>query len=183
MCYVTLVDSNNVSHELGATFEVCKDQSVLNRSVNLSYQTVAVNDCKSNEPCGKTRQESLISRMELAPGSASPAANTQTFSNGEWTIAVSNLNSWSGVNNTGDLGYRGCDSKGNCIDLKGGQMSCKQGMCSMGWSNGDYRYVLVTPMSDPDRPASSASTQLIVRQGGDRVILNQSGFKLISTSP
>lgn len=178
-CYVTLLDMNNVSHELGATFEVCNNQSVLNRSVDLSYQTVSVNDCQSNEPCGKTRQEWLISRMEIA--ATSPAPDRRTFSNGEWTIVVSNLNSWSGVNNTGNLGYRGCDSKGNCIDLKGGQVTCRDGICAMGWVNGDYRYVLESPIDNPDQPASSAATKLTVRQG-DRVILNQTGFKVTSTS-
>ena len=169
-CYVTLVDANNVSQELGAIFEVCENKAVLNQSVNLTYRTVSVSDCRSNEPCGKTRQESLISAMEIA--GASPAApDSQTFSNGEWTIVVGNLNSWSGVNNTGDLTYRGCDSKGKCIDLKGGKTSCRNGVCTMGWRNGDYTYALESPMDNPDRP-SRAGTQLTVRQG-DKVILKQ----------
>ncbi len=172
MCYVTLVDANGTSHELGATFEACANQAALNQTVKLTYRTVAVNDCRSNEPCGKTRQESLISSLEVAGAAASPATpNSQTFGNSAWTIVVSNLNSWSGVNNTGDLAYRGCDSQGKCIDLKGGKMSCRDGVCAMGWSNGDYRYSLESPMSNPDRPASG-SAQLTVRQG-DKVILKE----------
>jgi hypothetical protein len=171
-CYVTLVDASGTSHDLGATFEACNNSAALNQTVKLTYRTVAVSDCQSNEPCGKTRQESLISNLEVAGAAARPASpDSQAFGNSAWTIVVSNLNSWSGTNNTGNLTYRGCDSQGQCIDLKGGTMSCRDGMCAMGWSNGDYRYSLKSPMSNPDRPASGA-TQLTVRQG-DKVILKE----------
>lgn len=67
MCYVTLVDRNNVSHDLGATFEICEGEARFsNRQVIVKYETLPVNDCQSNEPCGKTRMVSLISEMELA---------------------------------------------------------------------------------------------------------------------
>ncbi len=68
MCYVTLVDPRGVKHEnVGATFEVCaKKKTYLNKKVNLVYRQVSVNDCRSIEPCGKTRRESLIVQMKIA---------------------------------------------------------------------------------------------------------------------
>lgn len=68
MCYVTLVDQRGVKHEsVGATFEVCaKKKMYLNKKVNLVYRQVSVNDCRSAEPCGKTRRQSLIVQMKLA---------------------------------------------------------------------------------------------------------------------
>ena len=66
MCYVTLVDENNIEHEVGATFEICENPDrFLNQKVRLSYERVPVNDCESAEPCGKTRIESLITKMEI----------------------------------------------------------------------------------------------------------------------
>jgi hypothetical protein len=66
MCYVSLVDENNIKHEVGATFEICENQNrFLNQKVRLSYEKVSVNDCESAEPCGKNRMESLIINMEL----------------------------------------------------------------------------------------------------------------------
>lgn len=68
MCYVTLVDQRGVKHEnVGATFEICaKKKTYLNKKVNLFYRQVSVNDCRSAEPCGKTRRQSLIVQMKLA---------------------------------------------------------------------------------------------------------------------
>ncbi len=68
MCYVTLVDENGIKYrEVGATFELCaKKNTFLNKKVNLVYGKVSVNDCQSAEPCGKTRQQTLILQMKLA---------------------------------------------------------------------------------------------------------------------
>lgn len=72
MCYVTLVDENNIEHEVGATFEICENPDrFLNQKVRLSYKRVPVNDCESAEPCGKTRIESLIINMEIIGGGKS----------------------------------------------------------------------------------------------------------------
>ncbi|HEY9596272.1 MAG TPA: hypothetical protein V6D33_01205, partial [Cyanophyceae cyanobacterium] len=140
MCYVTLVDENEVQHEVGADFEICANQNTfLNQKVRVSYELVSINDCQSAEPCGKTRKESIITKMEIiGQGSANSSGNSQTISNGEWTITVGNTDSWSGVNGTGNLTYRGCDSKGKCINLTGGQVTCRNGVCVTGWRNGDY---------------------------------------------
>ena len=66
MCYVTLVDENAVQHEVGADFESCANPNTfLNQKVRVSYELVSINDCQSAEPCGKTRKESIITKMEI----------------------------------------------------------------------------------------------------------------------
>ncbi|OUL33663.1 hypothetical protein BV372_15660 [Nostoc sp. T09] len=65
-CYVTLVDEKGVKHNLGATFEVCeKPETLLNKKVSLDYKIESVSDCQSAEPCGKSKKESLITKMEI----------------------------------------------------------------------------------------------------------------------
>lgn len=176
MCYVTLVDENNSEHEIGATFEICANSNLfLNQKVRLVYERIPVNDCQSIEPCGKTRIESLITKMETVRD-----GNSQILSNGEWTITIGNRESWSGVNGTGNLSYRGCDSQGNCIDLTGGKVTCRDGLCTIGWRNGDYFYVIEQPIDNPERPeVSKNSTRLIVRKGSE-VILETTGFQIVS---
>lgn len=66
MCYATLTDEKNVERRVGASFEICeKKAQFLNKKVRLTYTLSNVNDCQSNEPCGKTRKEMLITRMEI----------------------------------------------------------------------------------------------------------------------
>lgn len=67
MCYVTLVgDNGTVYKSVGADFDICaKEKTYLNRRVRLSYQKVRVNDCQSAEPCGRSRQETLITKMQV----------------------------------------------------------------------------------------------------------------------
>lgn len=67
MCYVNLVDNKGkVYKNIGASFELCaKEKTFLNKKVRLSYKKVSVNDCQSAEPCGKSRLETLITKMEL----------------------------------------------------------------------------------------------------------------------
>jgi hypothetical protein len=182
MCYVTLIDENNTQHQVGADFELCANKNkFLNQKVRLSYQVVSINDCQSAEPCGKTRKESIITRMEILEEKKSTnSGNSQTISNGEWTITIGNINSWSGVNGTGNLTYRGCDSKGKCINLTGGRIACRNGICTTGWTNGDYSYILQEPMTNPDSPQEpGSSTTLIVRKGSN-VILRTTGFKVVA---
>ncbi|MEQ9238593.1 hypothetical protein [Coleofasciculus sp. E2-BRE-01] len=176
MCYVSLVDENNSEHEIGATFDICANSNLfLNQKVRLVYDRIPVNDCQSIEPCGKTRIESLITKMETVRD-----GNSQTLSNGEWTITIGNRESWSGVNRTGNLSYQGCDSQGNCIDLTGGKVTCRDGLCTIGWRNGDYFYVIEQPIDNPERPElSESSTRLIVRKGSE-VILETTGFQIVS---
>ncbi|MEB3181083.1 MAG: hypothetical protein VKL59_18915 [Nostocaceae cyanobacterium] len=180
MCYVTVVDEKGKEQEVGADFDICTQQSTfLNQKVRLSYQTVSVNDCQSAEPCGKTRKQSLITKMELVGEKLATTANRnfQTITNGKLTITIGNLDSWSGVNGTGDLTYRGCDAKGKCIDLRGGTVACRDGICSTGWTNGDFSYILQQPITEG---GSTSPTTLEIRKGGD-VIQTARGFKVVSS--
>ncbi|MEW6494643.1 MAG: hypothetical protein AB1589_19300 [Cyanobacteriota bacterium] len=183
MCYVTLVDGNGTEYQVGADFEICANETrFLNKRVRAFYETVSINDCQSAEPCGKTRRESIITKMQVIGQEKSQnSINSRIISNGEWTITISNINSWSGVNGTGNLSYYGCDSKGNCIKLNGGRVTCRNGICTTSWRNGAHSYSLQEPMDNPDRPnAPGSSTTLTVRKGS-AVILRASGFKVVSS--
>lgn len=176
ICYATIVDEQGKEHRVGASFEICAESAkYLNKKVRASYEIASLNDCQSIEPCGKSRQESIISQMEILGETSS--SNTSTFSNGKWTITIGNRNSWDGVNNTGNLSYQGCDDQGNCINLTGGKVSCRGGECLMGWVNGDYRYIWSAPITED----GTGSPTLIVQQGGKQ-ILNATGFKAIPNS-
>lgn len=182
MCYVTLADENNVAHQVGASFDICEKQDTfLNKKVRVSYELVSINDCQSAEPCGKTRKESIITKMEIiGQGNSGNQSNSQTLSNGEWTITIGNQDSWSGVNGTGNLSYRGCDAQGNCINLTEGRVSCRNGVCAMGWSNGDYLYTIEQPMANPDRPETPGSSTILTVRKGSKVILRATGFRVVS---
>ncbi len=66
LCYVSLVDEKGKQHELGADFGICgQEKAYLNKKVRLTYGLANVSDCQSAEPCGKTRQEQVIEKMEL----------------------------------------------------------------------------------------------------------------------
>ena len=106
---------------------------------------------------------------------ASQQTDTKTISNGRWTITIANMNSWSGVNGTGNLSYRGCDSKGKCINLTNGKISCRNGICVMGWKNGDYVYAIAEPMSESTNPQPSKTTLSVHK--GSLEILRETGFK------
>ena len=95
MCYVTLVDKKGIEHNVGASFDICADEKkFVNKKVRAVYEIQSVNDCESAEPCGKTRKESIITKMEVvsegaeekSPSSNSKSGKSQTLSNGEWTI-------------------------------------------------------------------------------------------------
>ncbi|MEA5620558.1 hypothetical protein VB711_22350 [Cronbergia sp. UHCC 0137] len=178
LCYATLVDENGTKYNVGSSFEICAAATkYLNKKVRATYQIESVSDCQSNEPCGKTRKESIITKMEVLetePSTKSPDSNTQTLSNGEWTITIGNSNSWSGVNGTGDLTYQGCDKTGKCINLTGGKISCRDGKCVTGWINGDYAYTLEQTITEE----GNAPTTLVVRKNAQE-ILKATGFKLV----
>jgi hypothetical protein len=65
MCYVDLIDRRGKKYNLGANFEICNQTKFLDRQVRITYQRNKVNDCQSNEPCGKTRVENLIVKLKL----------------------------------------------------------------------------------------------------------------------
>ena len=179
-CYVSLIDEKGKEHNISANFDICADkEKFINQKVKLSYEILNFNDCESNEPCGKTKKESAIVKMEVVGGSnnsGNSSGNTRTLSNGEWTVKLSNYDSWNGVNNTGNVKYYGCDSKGNCLELTGGKVVCRNGKCVTGWKNGNYNYALESAITE-DGNDTQAST-LIVRQNG-KVILRAEGLKQV----
>ena len=184
MCYVTLTDDKGTKHNLGATFDICATpEKFLNKKVSLVYGEETVNDCESAEPCGKSRKELLITKMtvqqDLEP-TTSQQGNSETISNGEWTITIGNKNSWSGVNGTGNLSYSACSSKNDCLTLKGGRVTCRDGKCTTTWKNGIYFYTLEQPiLEEPANPQQvERLTKLIVRKDS-KVILNVNGFKRV----
>ena len=65
MCYVDLIDSSGKQHNIGADFAICDRTEFLNKQVRLTYKRIRVNDCQSNEPCGKTRLKNAIVKMRL----------------------------------------------------------------------------------------------------------------------
>ncbi|MDJ0800329.1 MAG: hypothetical protein QNJ51_26565 [Calothrix sp. MO_167.B12] len=179
-CYVSLVDEKGTERQIGAIFEVCEQpDKFLNKKVNLSYQDINVNDCESSEPCGKTKLEYLIAKIEIVgdkSSTKSDKSDSQTLSNGEWTVVIGNRKSWSGVNGTGNLSYRGCSSQGKCLELTGGKVTCRQGICITGWKNGNYTYVVKQPITEDGTPSNPSLTTLEVRKN-DKLILTAKGFK------
>jgi hypothetical protein len=66
MCYVEIYAHGN-NYTIGADFDIRNQTKFLNQQVQFTYKRSKVNDCSSNEPCGKTRLENLIVKMKLAP--------------------------------------------------------------------------------------------------------------------
>lgn len=139
--------------------------------------------CQSSQSSVKTISTTsvrLSSLTAIAQSNQSAESNSQTLTNGEWTIKINNLNSWSGVNGTGNLSYQGCDSRKRCLNLTGGTMTCRDGLCTMAWRNSEHTYIVQQPMDNPDRPTKPGTgTILIVRQG-NKIILRATGFKGIA---
>jgi hypothetical protein len=66
-CYVELVDDKGKKYEgVFAIFEICEqERTFLNKRVRLSYHIENFNDCQSAEPCGKTKRETAIIKMQV----------------------------------------------------------------------------------------------------------------------
>jgi hypothetical protein len=174
MCYVDILnpEGKNIPG-VGATFEVCENaDTFLNQNSRFIYTTETVNDCESSEPCGKTRKEQLVSQVVVI------GENWQTMDNGEWTVTLGRWESWDGVNNSGDVTYYGCDRDGNCLYLEEGKVICRDGACSVGWSNGNYNYVVSTPITEDNMDVESTLT---VTENG-KILMEAKGFKTISSS-
>jgi hypothetical protein len=88
------------------------------------------------------------------------------------TITIRGMQAWSGVNNTGDLDYESCDIDRQCLTLKGGKVSSRDGTIGMGWQNGDYTYSLVAPITE----SKESNGYILTVRKGDRVILTEGGF-------
>ncbi len=66
LCYVTLVNEEGKENQVGASFDICaEEQKFINQKVRATYTIESINDCSSAEPCGKTRKESIITKMEV----------------------------------------------------------------------------------------------------------------------
>jgi hypothetical protein len=66
LCYATLVDEKGIEQQVGASFKICAENAkFLNKKVRATYTIESVSDCRSAEPCGKTRKESIITEMEV----------------------------------------------------------------------------------------------------------------------
>ncbi len=155
-----------------------KNQS--SQTVNPNTQEIATTNAKTSKvEVVQTRktQNKFNTELEALDTKSSQQTDTKTISNGRWTVTIANMNSWSGVNGTGNLSYHGCDSKGRCIDLTNGTVSCRNGICVMGWKNGDYVYAIAEPMSESTNPQPSKTT-LAVRKGSLE-ILRETGFRAV----
>jgi hypothetical protein len=100
-----------------------------------------------------------------------------TIKNDKWTITVGKGESWNGVNGTGDLTYYGCDNQNTCLALTGGKVTCRDGICTTSWRNGNYTYSIQETITED----GSGDSTLIVREN-DKVILNQTGFFVVESN-
>jgi len=176
MCYVTLVDNKGIQHNVGASFEICADEKkFLNKKVRVTYTVESDSDCQSEEPCGKTRKQSIITRMEVV--NESSKKDSYTLSDGKWKITISNKNSWNGINNRGNVSYKGCDANGKCLSLTGGKIVCRHGLCRTVWKNANYTYILEQPITEN----GNADSTLTVRKDSIE-ILKVTGLKVISSN-
>jgi hypothetical protein len=64
MCYLEVKDSQGKVHNVGASFEICEQQKLLNKRVRFTYKKMPISDCQSAELCGKTRMETIVVRMQ-----------------------------------------------------------------------------------------------------------------------
>lgn len=103
-------------------------------------------------------------------------AYSETLTNGKWTITIDNENSWQGINNTGNLSYYGCDDRCNCTYLTGGTVSCRDGICQTVWKNGNYSYILSSPITEQGEKANSTLTVWL----NGKKILSATGFDILS---
>lgn len=159
-CTLTLEDTNNQRFTIPTSLATCDNQSTfLNQKVRPVYE--------------QGTSGVIVTSLELV---SAPTSDSQTLTNGQWTITIGNLKAWSGVNNTGNATYRGCDAQGKCIRLTQGKTTARNGVVVTAWQNGDYTYAVQSPISD--RPTTSGTT-LTVRQGGTE-ILRETGFQTVS---
>ncbi len=118
-----------------------------------------------------------FSGLAIAPFLFSSLAVADTvYQNADWTITIGNEESWTGVNGTGNLTYRGCDRQNRCLSLQGGTVTCRQGTCTMVWRNGDYAYLLRFLIREDETQDSQAT--LIVKQG-EKILLETTNFQVV----
>jgi hypothetical protein len=64
LCYLEVKDSKGKVRNLGATFDICEQTKLLNKPVRFTYKKMAIADCRSIDPCGKTRMETIVVRLQ-----------------------------------------------------------------------------------------------------------------------
>ncbi|NMG61264.1 hypothetical protein E1H12_22815, partial [Geitlerinema sp. P-1104] len=100
MCYVTVTDLRGNTSIIGAEYQICDNEDqFLGRTVGLGYTERPVADCESSEPCGRTRQEMLLSDV------INIGKDWYVLGDGTWRVMVGQMETWDGVNNTGNLTY------------------------------------------------------------------------------
>lgn len=114
----------------------------------------------------------------IARAVESPTAPT-TYRNQNVTITIQHLKVWSGVNNTGNVTYIGCDRNSQkCITLRGGTVSCRDGFCTTGWKNGNYFYSLQDPINEEESPKLDLTLKVFK---DSKLIRQESDFEQIKT--
>lgn len=67
-CYIDVKDDRRAGHHLYADFELCENpKRFLGKRTRLHYKAGSINDCESNEPCGKSKRVDLVHKMEPVP--------------------------------------------------------------------------------------------------------------------
>lgn len=121
----------------------------------------------------------LIVVFLIANGLASIAwidpTYSETLTNGKWTVTIDNEESWQGINGTGNLSYYGCNNRCDCTYLTGGTVSCRDGVCQTIWNNGNYNYILSSPITEKREELNSTLTIWL----NGKKILSATGFNLL----
>lgn len=161
LCYVTVMDSEQQTSEVPASDRFCSDRDrFINQNLRFIYD-----DVNSNP------QQLAISDVVML------GDNWEVLSNGTWTVTVGQMETWDGTNNTGNLTYYGCDEAQECLALEGGKVTCRDGLCSMGWRHENYFYILSTPIVED----GGAPSTLRVHQGGED-LLNAPNMEVVKSS-
>jgi hypothetical protein len=68
-CYVTLVDERGREFEEMAEFEICERESLVGKSVRLTYglEKVLADECQGNPDCNKSKTVALIKKVTVLP--------------------------------------------------------------------------------------------------------------------
>ncbi len=180
-CYASITGQDGKKYNLGATFEVCTDQ-YLHDVVQFTYKRIPSLTCQDvnfAEDCPETSAQD-VTATEIVITQIEPVDSTQivstNYSNRDWNITVSSFEPWSGVNDTGNATYKGCDRDGNCIELTGGTSACRDGECWTTWHNGNARYSIIETLGE--EPSQTARLLVLIdgQVGVDDSTLQINGF-------
>lgn len=174
LCYVTVTSREGKTSEVGASADLCdRSPSLTNQTLRFIYDDAVMpqEHCNNTGLCGANNRQTVISDVVML------GENWQVLSNGTWTVTVGQAETWDGRNNTGNLTYYGCNDQNDCLALTEGKITCRDGVCHIGWQQDDYFYILSTPIVED----GGAGTTLRVHQGGDD-LLNVPDMQVIDSS-